>query len=73
MIERESLTKSPEGWVNAVWPVGSCHDNDVCPLLQTVHQSQQLRHNAPLHLTVSLQNRATGSSQQNTGNQPLNY
>lgn len=53
-LEQSDLTESPEGWVNAVGSVSGCHDNDMSPLLQSVHQSEQLRHNAPLHLTMSL-------------------
>lgn len=48
------LTKSPKSWVNAVGSVGGSHNNDVSPLLQSVHQGEQLRHDAPLYLTMSL-------------------
>lgn len=53
-LEQNDLTKSPESRVNAVGSVSGCHDDDMSPLLQSVHQSEQLRHNAPLHLTMSL-------------------
>ena len=52
--ECEGLTKSPEGGVDAVGSVGGCHDDDVSPLLQSVHQGQQLGHDTPLHLPVGL-------------------
>ena len=44
-----------QSWVNAIGSVGGCHDYHVGPLLQSIHQSQQLRHDAPLHLSMSLQ------------------
>ena len=50
----EHLTESPEGAVDAVGSVGGRHDDDVRALLEAVHQRQQLRHDAPLHLAVSL-------------------
>ena len=31
--------KPSQSWVNAVGSVGSCHDNDMGPLLQPIHQS----------------------------------
>lgn len=62
-VQFSSLTESPESWVNAVGSVGSRHNNDVSPLLQSVHQSEQLRHNAPLHFTMSLRNKRTVYSQ----------
>lgn len=53
-LERSDLTESSECWVDAVWSVCGCHDNDMSPLLQPIHQSEKLRDNAPLHLTMSL-------------------
>ena len=47
--------------VDAVGSVGGCHDDDVGPLLEPVHQSQQLGHDAALHLTVRLVERETHS------------
>jgi hypothetical protein len=35
-----------------VGPVGGTHDNDVRAGLEAVHERQQLRHNAPLHLSL---------------------
>ncbi len=35
-----------------VGPVGRAHDDDVRARLEAVHQRQQLRHNAPLHLSL---------------------
>ena len=35
-----------------VGPVGGAHDDDVRARLQAVHQRQQLRHDAPLHLAL---------------------
>ena len=46
--------KPPQGTVDAVGPVGGCHDDDVRPLLQAVHQRQQLGHDASLDFTVGL-------------------
>ena len=43
-----------EGTVYAVGSVGGGHDDDVRTLLETVHQSQKLRHDTSLHLSVSL-------------------
>lgn len=48
-------TKSPECWIDAVGSVSGSHDNDMGPLFQTIHESQQLRDNAPLDLSVGLQ------------------
>ena len=48
-------TKTPKGGVNAVRPVSGCHDNDMCTLFEPIHQGQQLRDNATLHLTVGLE------------------
>lgn len=47
-------TKSPERWIDAVGSVGGCHDDDMGSLFQTIHESQQLRDNAPLNLSVGL-------------------
>ena len=47
--------------VDAVGSVGGCHDDDMGPLLEPVHQSQQLGHDAALHLTVRLVERETHS------------
>lgn len=55
------ITESPESGVNAVGSVGSSHDDDVSPLLQAVHQGQQLGHDAPLHLTMGLYTHAHDS------------
>lgn len=49
------LTKSPECWIDAVGSVSGSHDNDMGSLFQTVHESKQLRNNAPLHLSMGLQ------------------
>lgn len=49
-----SLTKSPESWIDAVGSVSGSHDDDVGSLFQTIHQSQQLGDNAPLNLSVGL-------------------
>jgi hypothetical protein len=46
--------KATKGRVNGVWPVGSSHDNNIGPSLQTVHKSEQLRYNATLDFTVRL-------------------
>merc|ERR1719352_223940 len=46
--------KPSEGWVDRVGPVGRCHHDDMRPLLQTVHESEQLGHNSPLNLTIGL-------------------
>lgn len=51
----KQLTKSPECWIDAVGSVCGSHDNDMGSLFQTVHESQQLRNNAPLNLSVGLQ------------------
>lgn len=48
------VTESPESGVDAVGSVCGRHDDDVRPLLEPVHQGEQLRHDAPLHLSVSL-------------------
>lgn len=48
-------SKPAQSWVNAVGSVGGSHHYDMGPLLQPVHESQQLRHDATLHLTVSLE------------------
>lgn len=50
-----AVTKSPERWVDAVGSVGGCHHDHMCPLLQPVHEGQQLRHDATLHLPMCLQ------------------
>ena len=47
-------TEASEGWVDGIGPVGGRHDDHVRPLLQTVHQSQQLRHDTTLHLAMRL-------------------
>ena len=60
-------TESPEGRVNAVGSVGGCHDDDVSPLLETVHEGEQLGHNAPLHLAVCLWEGTTVSNRQQPG------
>lgn len=48
------VTKSPECWVNAVRSIGSCHNDHVCSLFQSIHKSQQLRHYATFHLSMCL-------------------
>jgi len=52
-------TKSSECWVNTVGSICCCHDYDMWTLLQSVHQSQQLWHDAPLNLALCLQPTAT--------------
>lgn len=54
-----SLTKSPECWIDAVGSVSGSHDNDMGSLLQTIHESEQLRNNAPLNLSVGLKTKKT--------------
>merc|ERR1711953_762964 len=44
--------ESSESRVNRVGSVCCAHDNDVCALLQSVHESEQLRDNSPLDLAV---------------------
>ena len=48
------FTESPESWVNAVGSVGGSHDNDMSSLLQAIHQGEELRHDTPFHLAMSL-------------------
>jgi hypothetical protein len=52
-------TKSSQSRVDTVGPVGGSHDNHMSSLLQAIHQSQQLRHDAPLNLTMSLYQQIT--------------
>ena len=53
-----SLTKSPQRRVNAVGSVCSCHDDHMRPLLQPIHEREQLRDDAPLHFSMSLGKRS---------------
>ena len=48
-------TESSQCRVDAVWSICCSHDDDVWTLLQSVHQCQQLRHNASFHLSLRLQ------------------
>ena len=43
-------SEPPEGGVDGVRPIGGGHHDHVGPLLQTVHQGQQLGHDPPLFL-----------------------
>lgn len=53
------LTKSSQGSVDTVWPVCGSHDDHMCPLFETIHQSQELRNNSSLHLSVGLKHRVS--------------
>ena len=46
--------KSSQSWVNAVGAVCGCHHDNVGSLLESVHESEELRYNSPLHFTVCL-------------------
>ena len=43
-------SEPPEGGVDGVRPIGGGHHDHVGPLLQAVHQGQQLGHDPSLHL-----------------------
>ena len=47
-------SEPPESGVNGVGTVGGGHDDDVGPLLETVHQRQQLGDNPTLNFAVGL-------------------
>ncbi len=49
--------KSPQGTVDAVRSVSGSHDDNVTALLESIHECQQLGHNATLHLTMGLEAR----------------
>mmetsp|Transcript_1988 Transcript_1988/g.3116 ORF Transcript_1988/g.3116 Transcript_1988/m.3116 type:complete len:251 (+) Transcript_1988:1337-2089(+) len=46
--------KAAQRGVDGVGAVGGTHDNDVCARLHAVHEREQLRHDAALHLTLRL-------------------
>lgn len=48
------LTKTSQSSIHAVWSVCCCHDNHMSPLLQAIHQGQELGHDTPLHFTMGL-------------------
>lgn len=47
-------TEAAQGLIDRVGSVSGGHHNNVCTGLETVHQGQQLRHNAALNLTRCL-------------------
>ena len=47
-------TKSSQSWINAVGSVGGGHYDHVTSLLQAIHESKELRDDAPLYFTMGL-------------------
>merc|ERR1712183_151545 len=45
-------SKSSESSINRVWSVGCSHYNHMRPLLQPIHQGQQLTNNPPLNFSI---------------------
>lgn len=54
-IKHTEHTKTAQSTINAVWSVGSCHDDDLCPLLESIHQCQKLWDDPTFDLTMCLE------------------